>query len=201
MIISHRHKFIYLAPVKTGTTSIEQVLSGRFNAFCYQQWIEDGVKTTLSGRGKHVIHVPKRYEDYFVFCSVRNPYTRLISQFRWWKQNKKETKNFKWFLEKILPMADRSLYIQLRQDDSYIPPKNCVHINIDTFIKLENLTKDFANLPFVVGFIKMPYLNKKEARFNKIRYTKETSKWVQKYRHMDFELFNYSKECPKNLLQ
>ena len=114
MIISHKHKFIFIKTAKTGGSTIENILEEHL-----------GDKDVLSGSGYHDVnnekirythkqnfirfdypsvlggysHVPasflykkyfkgKRPKDYFVFTIERNSYDKAISHW-WWHQHTK----------------------------------------------------------------------------------------------------------------
>ena len=77
MITSHKHKFVFLAPHKTGTTSICGVILKQYAAK-----FDPGVVSPVGlgrAKGKHIMHIPLKYNEYFIFASLRNPYHRLIS--------------------------------------------------------------------------------------------------------------------------
>jgi len=101
MIISHRHKFIYLKARKVAGTSVEVALAehcedgdilppvGRFD----REWDEDEYDHpggTQRGYSRHspLISVRKRvgrtsWDTYFKFSIVRNPWDLVVSQYHW----------------------------------------------------------------------------------------------------------------------
>lgn len=110
MIISHRHKFVYVKTRKTASTSLEIALS----RFCGPDDVitkivakDEAVRARLgypgpqnefvrdsSGRPFELInHTPAtvardllgdRWHEYFTFTIERNPFDRVISQY-WWE--------------------------------------------------------------------------------------------------------------------
>jgi len=81
MILSHTHKFIFIANGKTGTSSIETAL----------QPYQEGAALKIGVEGlytpKHVPPVvlrsqlgPKIWDEYFTFAFVRNPWDWFVSQ-------------------------------------------------------------------------------------------------------------------------
>jgi len=84
MILSHTHKFIFIANGKTGTSSIETALER------YQEGeeFEVGIERLYTPR-----HVPpvvlreqlgaKIWDEYFTFTFVRNPWDWFVSQYFW----------------------------------------------------------------------------------------------------------------------
>lgn len=110
MIISHRHRFVYVKTRKTASTSLEIALA----KFCGPDDVitkivakDEAVRTRLghpgprnelvrdpSGRVVELLnHAPAtaardllgdRYREYFTFTIERNPFDRVISQY-WWE--------------------------------------------------------------------------------------------------------------------
>src|SRR5690606_19997000 len=84
MILSHRYKFIFICNGKTGTSSIESVLLPYHEGHEF----EVGVQGLF-----HKKHIPptalkgilgeRVWEEYFVFCFVRNPWDWFVSQYFW----------------------------------------------------------------------------------------------------------------------
>jgi len=101
MIISHRHKFIFLKPRKVAGTSVEVALArhcgeddivtpiGAFNP----KWDDDpyahpGKKWPGYGRHATLLRVRKRlgrevWDAYFKFAITRNPWDLVVSQYHW----------------------------------------------------------------------------------------------------------------------
>ena len=101
MIISHRHKFIFLKPRKVGGTSVEVALAqhcgdediitpiGTFNPKWDQdQYVHPGKKWPGYGRHATLKRVRKQlgedlWDDYFKFAITRNPWDLVVSQYFW----------------------------------------------------------------------------------------------------------------------
>jgi hypothetical protein len=101
MIISHRHKFVYLKARKVAGTSVEVALSqhcgdsdivtpvGAFNP----KWDEDEYDhpgRNRLGYDRHSTMIPLRrrlgrelWDAYFKFAVVRNPWDLVVSQYHW----------------------------------------------------------------------------------------------------------------------
>lgn len=84
MILSHTHRFIFLANGRTGTTAIEQALAP------YQEGAEFEVMPRDLAVGKHVPPQVLRamlgqgiWDGYFKFVFVRNPWDWFVSQFHY----------------------------------------------------------------------------------------------------------------------
>jgi hypothetical protein len=101
MIISHRHKFIFLKPRKVAGTSVEVALArhcedqdivtpvGSFNPKWDQdQYAHPGKKWPGYGRHATLKRVRKKlgeelWGDYFKFAIIRNPWDLVVSQYFW----------------------------------------------------------------------------------------------------------------------
>jgi Sulfotransferase family len=109
MLVSHRHKFIYIKTIKTGGTSVESY----FEPFC----MGDGEWSQVHFRDEYVSqygiigyrgltppqtitwwnHMPSTsilklvgeeiWSSYFKFCVVRNPYEKAVSAYYFFKKN------------------------------------------------------------------------------------------------------------------
>ena len=84
MIISHKHKFIFICNGKTGTSSIEAALQQHQEGVEFETGVE-GLYTP-----KHVPPVvlrsqlgPEIWDEYFTFTFVRNPWDWFVSQYFW----------------------------------------------------------------------------------------------------------------------
>lgn len=91
MIVSHKHKFVFVAIPKTGTHSIRQALRPHLGP---HDWEQCGLfekkqfpmqSIAQLGHG-HITCLQLRevlpspfFEDYFKFCFVRDPYERFLS--------------------------------------------------------------------------------------------------------------------------
>lgn len=69
MIISDKHRFVYIGPPKTASTSLH-----RF--FEQEEWSGD---TSWINGEQHRTMIPKRCADYFTWSVSRNAYRRLVS--------------------------------------------------------------------------------------------------------------------------
>jgi len=88
MIISHKHKFIFIATPKTGTTSIESKLQPLHEKVNLSDKAEDREDPIL----KHITlediknNCSQNLDDYFSFSFSRNPWDRHLSIFKYYKK-------------------------------------------------------------------------------------------------------------------
>jgi hypothetical protein len=111
MIISHKHKFIFIKTSKTAGTSLEITLSaicGREDVVTTISLIDEKARLEMGIYGprnfdtdpnftfrthataleikQHV--APEIWNTYFKFCFERNPWDKVISHYYWQKRNK-----------------------------------------------------------------------------------------------------------------
>ena len=180
MLISHKHRFIYIAPVRTGTTSIAQVLEQHFEAVIFQEMLFG-----VDPFPRHDHGLPKQYEDYFVFCSTRNPYTRAISSYNWINRTMIDPVPTSEVM--VDPPILRSVCATVFDN---VVQNNCVPMRLDAFIKLEYLERDFQQLPFVDRYYAFPRENvstKIIADLSELEIN-----YVKKHYLRDFEYFGYN---------
>jgi len=102
MIISHKHKFIFVKTTKTAGTSIEIALSsicGEMDIITPITPVDEKTRIELGYRGaqnymdgKFYNHIPAKkirelagdiWDDYYKFCFERNPWDKVISWYYW----------------------------------------------------------------------------------------------------------------------
>ena len=132
-------------------------------------------------------YYPKRYKHSLKFTIVRNPYSKLISEFfyrKWtWSPG-----NFHDFITKIpYGICDHNL-----------PQKRYFGNNIlyNHVLKFENLKEDFANMSRDYGFSPdLPHENKSSVKTNDYisEINRETLDLINDYYKEDFEFLKYEK--------
>lgn len=205
MIVSHKYRFVYMPPGKTGTQSIVAALN-KIGAEPFVWGKEEGIwehQEPLDGEKieKHKCHLPKTLEGYYVFASVRDPCTRQISRYLHGRRGHRthpSQKEFEVFNCRPNTSA-RSCHRLLHLNDDYVPPKGCVPFHISHFIKMETIDKDFHNLPFVTQKVTFPHKNKCWFPDAKLFFTLKMTKhlWIASE---DFEFFGYDKHFDLTLL-
>ena len=198
MFYSEKHKFVYLAIPKTGSTSIRRILRDRFDAVC----LRDG----------HDNVIPPEFKNYFTFTCVRNPFHRIVSSYfhvhR--KTNQIIPVDQCWSKFHMVSMCkylrttyrlDHYAYPQDEEDQFIVGNE---HTRLDQAIKLESLEEDFAKLPFVTERINFPNENTVQRQIllgnNKpLRIPSELIAEIPTRYHEDFERFGYEKTVPDGL--
>ncbi len=162
MVISHEHKFVYLAPEKTGSTSIALLLEDQFG----------GEVMGYSAYPRHDCFVPEEFSNYFTFISVRNPYDRFFSSVAFWRPE---------------DPFDVSNWCFLPPITDLISVKNV--IRLDAIVRLENVQVDMNRLPFVEKELKVNWFNK--SNYKKFTITEEAVRKVRDRYLSDFLFFGY----------
>jgi hypothetical protein len=167
MIISHEHKFIYFAPMKTATTSIISFLRSNFGA-------EDV-------GGRHDCFLPKEWEHYFTFASVRNPFHRALSGWVYFELQKN-------------PSPRKKPIEQWVVTPWFKPMVECLsEVRVDAVVHVESLKEDLMSLPFVQRDIELPCLNCSDYEpATQFVFSPQLADIIRcKYRK-DFEMFGYN---------
>ena len=193
-MISHKYKFIYTRLPKTGSRSVESILSKL-----------KGVDNT----GHHTISkdITEDTKNYFKFTFVRNPWDRLISYYRWRKWGKDDcfsskNKKFKdWVNDVVNLNLDELTNTEGRLsngpvraiDQQYNSLKDGGTLCVDFIGKFENLQEDFD---FICDKIKipqqkLPHKNKSKHNHYIEYYDDETRSIVAEKYAKDIEYFGY----------
>ena len=187
-MISHKHKFILITPPKTASTSITKSLidiievtriekNRSKNCFdFYEPKIQQKSKhKKLSGYNQQYI------ETYKLYGTVRNPYERMVS---WWKWTSKK-QSFESFVKKFNISGKNR--------------KPCLdffcsrHKNIESYIRFENLEEDYIKFCKDVGLTDYPLqnINKTQHSSYKKYYNEKTFNKVSRIWKKDIDYFHY----------
>lgn len=138
---------------------------------------------------------------YPVFCVIRNPYDRMVSQFCFAQKMRKNLPNkFKESINSFKTFVD---FCYKNKDNPNNLPSigQSEYLDVDCKInklRFENLQKDFENFVFmnrISGIkTKIPHLNQTQRKNHKHYYDKNTQEKVYKLWEQDFKKFNYDKE-------
>lgn len=172
MIVSHKHRFIFIKTRKTAGTSLEVALSG----LCGPEDIVTEVRPPVPG------HIPRnhsgfsghnkssdiksqlpdeQWDKYFKFCFERNSYDKSISAYKWRRTQSGFKDSFTVFCIKSawnLFSKKNRLPCRLRFDEKiYELPVDKYHYTIDgsfsvDFVgRFENIQEDFSYALSMVG--------------------------------------------------
>jgi len=209
MLISDSHKFIFVHIRKAAGSSIRDILTPISNPIPkdvvskikskilkietnYQKFTFGGHSPIL--QGKNII--PKElYEDYFKFAIVRNPYTRLVSEYEYIKGLQDHGRH-----KKVTKMSfHQYISYQSKRFDAHqinmLTDKNGT-LQMDFIGKLENINEDWN---YISNKLKIPnaelsHRNKTfKVNYNDY-YNDENRDLVSKLWKKDLEVFGYNYE-------
>ena len=197
MIISHKHKFIFIKSSKTAGTSIEVFLS----AYCGEDDIVTKIsekaadwhvklsrknKFTSEGYYNHVgIGEIKQkfaqFDEYYKFTAVRNPLDRLLSLYCW--QSIREDFN-EWIKYGVTLGRAAHLDIFYKIGDS---------IAVDGFIRYEHLEDDLKRVCDVIGleYNAKYLLHYKKRECTDIHVTEQTKEFLRRKFAQELKDFDY----------
>ena len=176
-----------MSPPKTGTTSIRLALEMLgAEPFIWNFKEEVGLK--------HICHMPKELEGYYIFASVRHPYSRQISRFieNWPRPTPPSQEDLRkyTFGPKTNPKLSCSGWLNLMK--GYEPPEGCVRFEINHVIKLEKIQEDFNSMPFVIDKnLDLPRVNSCKFKKHEIYLDEEMKHHVRNVMKDDFNNFGY----------
>ena len=184
--ISEKFKFQWIAPERTGSRKVAEVLS-------FFGFNNDGVPVYSFNNYSytHQVQFSEKYKDYQIICNARNPYAKTLGICRsvvGLEYIKADKETFKKFVFKELRRGNRLDMVQRPLMDK----------KIDYIVRLENISEDLKKIPFIsekftseqieslVTHGKAP-LNWEEF------YDQETKDAVYSYTSHLFEMWGYEK--------
>ncbi len=210
MIISHKHKFIFIHVWKTGGTSIARALAPFVESETQERnWLSTlfEKKKPLSGDfDKHVTSAElaeildqKYFKNYYKFAYVRNPLSWEVSYYHFITQKannhpQQETiRELGSFDNYIIWAAEHEM--KKRSQRTFLCDKQGNTL-VDFVGKYEQLEEgmNFVAKKLGLSGLKLGRYNSSEHKEYQTYYTKETASIVQESMKDDFELFNYPKE-------
>lgn len=222
MNISHKHKTIWWAPERCGTTTTANIFNN-FEFIYYLDSEERILSVDKNGQPyqSHNIDIPSKYKDYKIICSIRNPYDRMLGIYLNFTSigktsvyTKMENQFFKdkfsCFVEEVF--THKKIKSKLEDPTSekkgilinYIEKYNFNTQLPHQYIRMENMFEDLEKIDFIsqsemfkTGKIKeyignSPHHNIRPYQFNSI-YDLKTAKLVYEHHKKHFILFGY---CP-----
>lgn len=199
MILSNKHRFIYAAFYKTGSSSIEEALDkyrGRITHYIlerkYRKRFPEEVEVF-----KHVSPLiirglvgHKKWSSYITFAFVRNPWDRTVSLYHYHNQR----------IPGVFPLAQNSFeeWVKLggtgtaqRLMSEFLSDEHG-NIMVDCIGRFENLEQDFRKICENRGITcNLPHYNKSDRKSYREYYTDETREIVRSWAQRDIEMFDY----------
>ena len=188
MPISHEHKAIFVHIPKTGGQSVSKMLGIKKTKDNYYHY------DSKQERTHYTIHMIPEL-DYYKFTFVRNPYTRIVSEYHHRMKNlnvyHEPTENKMSFVEYCNILYDRWESIKYAEHftkSHVIPQYMFVSITMDIY-KFEDFDNECKRLCDRLGIVrKVPKINVSDYTSE---HTEETIQITNRLYKKDFEQFNY----------
>jgi hypothetical protein len=206
-MISDEHKAVFVHIPKTGGSTIESILfknnfraNGDNKSWNNDNCIEDPTKWIP--KHTRANELPSKYQKYFSFTFVRNPWDLMVSCYFWWTQRTLSKHALKSRTEfgKYLKEKGFDYFIRSKQSSCI---NECCHINqgqsywinnkIDFIGRFENLQEDFNIACDKIGIPQreLPHKNKTKHKHYTEYYDEETKSIVAEKYAKDIEYFGY----------
>lgn len=181
-MISHEHKFIFIQPKKTATSTLHGVL--------FRYMVVDYSKISRHAKYSEALELYPESKNYFKFCFVRNPWDRIVSFYFFKKDGLATVKipkdmSFKQFVNLVITehkitMPDQYGHIEGFDNFSFIG-------------RFENLQQDFNFVCDKIGIQRQQLLhdNKTKHKHYTEYYDDETREIVAEKYARDIEYFGY----------
>ncbi|MGB2705964.1 MAG: sulfotransferase family 2 domain-containing protein [Candidatus Omnitrophota bacterium] len=198
MLISYRHRFIFIHIPKTGGYGITKTLERYSDKIPGLTDQENHVRAPDS-----IVHMKARdlrkkipsdiWDTSFKFAFARNPWDWQVSHYHFRNQRRDsvaEGLGFSEYLNKIVNQKEPSLETSLQKD--YVTDKNG-RLILNFIGKVENFGKDFSYICRKLGIDeKIPAANYSRHSYYTKYYTKKTRGMIQRKFIEDIEFFGYS---------
>lgn len=197
-MVSHRYKFVFVHIIKTGGTSIEQSLKSRVPRRGRSKMLK---KTHIFSRNYKKIVGKKKWNKYFTFSFVRNPWDKMVSSYFYAKQIKKNPykDSFEQFIQKFnnCPVDRYEIYndIPIKFNPVQLPwiLDDNGQIMVDFVGRFEEMQKGFNIVCKRIGVKKrrLPRKNSTKHMHYSHYYNQETKNIVAKKFEKDIDFFSY----------
>ena len=205
MILSHQHKFIFVAIPKTATHAIRVALRPHLGSQEWEQcrlFVDKRFPIPSIARLRHG-HITcmqlqqalpeRRYSPYFKFCIVRNPYDRFVSYCYFLYGKSWRMKLFpKHTMKRIFQNPKTPRHILFRPQHEFVSDEAGALL-VDKIGRYESLQSDFDAICQRLGLPKQPLPMPNASRHPPYQqcYDQELQEKVQAFYRRDFELFDY----------
>ena len=138
-------------------------------------------------------------DDIPSFSVVRNPFKRMVSEWRWQVNIMRNTDvDFPNFVRRVQVSLKTS---KTYWDNHWRPQTDFISDKVDDVIKMEQLDESFERFAIEqdLGFTSLPKSNKSKTRFGafpKLSVNDETIDRIREIYRDDFERLEYSKDMP-----
>jgi hypothetical protein len=184
MIISHKHKYLFIGTPRTGSTAISKELAKNYDG--------NSILRKHANYFEFEKIATEKEKKYFVFASVRNPvddvvsiYTRLLTNHNSnFTSKRKLLKNGGWVTRRKIKQYKfvqnkNNTFKDFLKNFYRLPYTSQININkphCNYIIRFENLDEDFTKVLEILGIRKirpLPIINKTEDKNNYLEYYDE----------------------------
>ncbi len=206
MIISYRHRFIFVHIYKTAGNSIRKALEphaykpGSLRPSNWSTWLTTPPRLILrQPPPKHIgaadlrdLLPPGLFEDFFTFAFVRNPWSWQVSLYHYLLKHREEPGN-----AFVTDFRDFDEYIRWRADHAVCQSTFLCDregkVIVDFVGKVENIGEDFATICRRIGIrTALGHFNRSDHGDYRTCYTPETRDLVGRIYEEDICRFGYS---------
>jgi hypothetical protein len=208
MLVSHRHRFVFIHVYKVAGTSMRAALE----PFCEDRWRRRAARvlgrTRLYRPNLPPVHLTalqvrdrlgrKVFDDYFTFAFVRNPWDWQVSLYHYMLKMPDHrqhdlAKGFSGFDDYIRWRVEKEVRLQkafVTDDEG--------RVIVDYIGRMEHLGDDFRHVCRAAGLppIRLPHENRSRHRDYRTYYTDETREMVARAFAEDIDLFGYNFDGP-----
>lgn len=179
-LVIDSHKLIFIHIPKNAGSSIREALKSFEGYDC-------GLHEHATARQVRDAMGTRKYNDYFKFCVVRNPWAWIASMYFYLKARKSDTVDNVDFPTYVRKRCTYNLDLQV----DYISYQN--HIIVDKILHFESINEDFINVMKQMGITAtLPRINCSPTSDYSQLYDEELSKMVAQSHTKDLEMFKYT---------
>lgn len=191
MPIDHKNNILFIHIPKTGGSSIENYLGIKQSGDNFLKYGEptfehDGILYSPQHFTCSMLkqHLGDKYFDFFKFTFVRNPYSRIISEYKWRKKYNKTASDLNKFIESSLTPIKR---------DHLVPQANFADDSVDFVGKFENLNEDFNKVLSINKLTKgtLKKINVTDRSISVDHISRKNINLINSVYREDFHKFNY----------
>ena len=206
-MISLTKKFIFVHIYKTAGSSVRDALKEYFPRVARRKRFINNLLQTVAGKklffeqlAQHATamdykeYLEEKYDSYFKFAFVRNPFDWEVSQYQFAVQTPVHPQ---YELFRSMPFGE---YIRWRCREAPVYQLDFVSgsdgsMIVDRIGKFETLERDFASICATLGIrAQLRHINQSRRGKAALYYDEDTRKLVADTFARDFEAFGYSKE-------
>ena len=199
MIISKKHKYVFISTPKTGSHTFFKMLPEQFDGERQQgAFHRRDLPSGIVGQG------------YTVFSTVRNPYDRLVALWNSLLHTKPDPHAYRDTWLSVIRHDDFATFVKFAANNhkrietmnalrmpNLMMPQNRWYKAMPADViplHLENLSEEFHALPFVTEPVTIPHeLKRDHATWDDLK-TDEVTEYANEWAGEDFERFGYTRE-------